>query len=91
MREGSRILLQLLPQPDSLLPLIRAYLGVNTTPETSSRYQNLGRNPYGLLPRPPQTQAAPLKPLYQKASSENLWVTDTLQWAPEARHHGLPQ
>ena len=32
----------------------------------SFEYQNPVRNPYGLLPRPPQTQAAHFKRLYQK-------------------------
>jgi hypothetical protein len=32
----------------------------------SSKYQNPVRNPYGLLPRPPQTQAAQFKRPYRK-------------------------
>ena len=36
------------------------------TPDSSSEYQNPVRNPYGLLPRPPQTQAAHFKRLYRK-------------------------
>jgi hypothetical protein len=31
-----------------------------------SKYQNPVENPYGLLPRPPQTQAAHFKRLYRK-------------------------
>jgi hypothetical protein len=47
-------------------PRIHAQVGMNAVPEFSSRYQNLLRNPYGLLPRPPQTQAAHFKRLYRK-------------------------
>jgi hypothetical protein len=32
----------------------------------SFKYQNPFRNPYGVLPRPPQTQAAHFKRLYRK-------------------------
>jgi hypothetical protein len=35
-------------------------------PGWSSEYQNPVRNPYGLLPRPPQTQAAHFRRLYRK-------------------------
>ena len=34
-------------------------------PVQVSEYQNPVRNPYGLLPRPPQTQAAHFKRLYR--------------------------
>jgi hypothetical protein len=43
----------------SIRPIIAA-------PGRSSEYQNPVRNPYGLLPRPPQTQAAHFKRLYRK-------------------------
>ena len=46
-------------RPGSILPIIAA-------PAQSSEYQNPVRNPYGLLPRPPQTQAAHFKRLYRK-------------------------
>jgi hypothetical protein len=36
------------------------------TAGSSFGYQNSIRNPYGLLPRPPQTQAAHFKRLYRK-------------------------
>ena len=39
---------------------------VHTIPQLPSEYQNPVRNPYGLMPRPPQTQAAHFKPLYRK-------------------------
>jgi hypothetical protein len=39
---------------------------VSALPGLLSKYQNPFRNPYGLLPRPPQTQAAHFKRLYRK-------------------------
>ena len=39
---------------------------ISVIPGWSSEYQNPVRNPYGLLPHPPQTQAAPFKRLYRK-------------------------
>ena len=43
-----------------------ARAGIPATPEPTSEYQNPVGKPYGLLPRPPQTQAAHFKRLYRK-------------------------
>jgi hypothetical protein len=45
---------------------IDARIVFRATTGSSSEYQNPIRNPYGLLPRPPQTQAAHFKRLYRK-------------------------
>jgi hypothetical protein len=44
----------------------RRAIAIPGRPVVASEYQNPLRNPYGLLPRPPQTQAAHFKRLYRK-------------------------
>jgi len=59
------------PRPRNLKRALRPHAtgykpGIPDDAKSLTDYQNAIGNPYGLLPRPPQTQAAPFKRLYRK-------------------------